>query len=274
MDINQILFLIAVLNLLGDLYNIIRFRHHIPRWVLPTNLLCLAVCGLAKVLLSDNSGAIAIGILLCYASLIRLHSRARSPALMLPTHITKLLIAANCCVYGVQIYRDAVDNPYEMVRIGAVYSPLVTQGEWWRLFSAQFLHWGFAHLALNMMGLWFLGRSVERVLGWWRYLVAYLVSGAGGMGIAWAIATWSPEPRVIVLMGASASVLGIVGLQVAISLKAFRHSGSLAAKAQLSSMLQIIALQAVFDWMVPEVSSTAHLGGAVVGFMVGMVVRR
>jgi membrane associated rhomboid family serine protease len=271
MDINHILFLIAILNLLGDLYNIIRFRNVIPRWVLPANVLSLLGCGAAKLLAPDDVGTISLGILLTYVLAIRLTARTRGGTQHLPGVATKLLITANACMYGFQVYRDAIDNPYEMTLIGGLYSPLLRAGEWWRLFSAQFLHWGVAHLGLNMLGLWYIGRGVEALVGSLRFLLAFLISGAGGMLIAWALATYGPNPRVILLVGASASVLGLVGAQAAISLKAFRLSGSLAAKAQLSAMTQIIVLQAVFDWMVPEVSSTAHLGGALTGFVLGMI---
>jgi rhomboid protease GluP len=271
MDINYILFLIAVLNLLGDLYNIIRFRGHIPRWVLPANILALACCVAAKVWAANNAGMIAIGVLLAYVLAIRLQMRSQGGSQHFPSVATKILISANVCMYGFQVYRNAIDDPYEMTLIGGLYSPLLLVGEWWRVFSAQFLHWGLAHLALNMLGLWYIGRSVEAILGAVRYVFAFLLCGAGGMLIAWALATYGPHPRTILLVGASASVLGLVGVQAAISLKAFRQSGSLKAKAQFSAMTQIIVLQAIFDWMVPEVSSTAHLGGACTGFLFGMI---
>lgn len=271
MDINYILFLIAILNLAGDLYNIIRFRSHIPRWVLPANILALVGCVVAKLLAPNDAGMIAIGILLAYVLAIRLRTRSRGTANHFSGLATKLLITANACMYGLQIYRNAVDDPYELTLLGGLYSPLLQVGEWWRLVSAQFLHWGLAHLALNMLGLWYIGRTVEALVGALRFIVAYLLCGAGGMLIAWALATYGPEPRTILLAGASASVLGLVGVQAAISLKAFRYSGSLVAKAQLSAMTQIIVLQAIFDWMVPEVSSTAHLGGAFTGFLLGMI---
>jgi membrane associated rhomboid family serine protease len=75
----------------------------------------------------------------------------------------------------------------------------------------------------------------------------------------------------MLMLGASASVLGLVGLQAAIAVKALRRSGSPFAKAQLAAMIQIVVLQGIFDFLVPEVSSTAHLGGAAVGFLLGML---
>jgi rhomboid protease GluP len=274
MDIDHILFLIALLNLLGDLYNIIRFRGHLPRWMPWANAAALAGCIIVKATVSTNAGAWALGILLLYALLIRVFGRKSSSRIKLPSPATKLLIAANVIAYGYQMSQYATSNGSAMIGVGALYGPLLEEGQWWRLITAQFIHWGPLHLAFNMMGLWFMGRGVEMALGWFRFIVAYLICGAGGMLLAWAISLYSAEPRAIVLMGASASVLGLVGIQAAISLSILRSTGSLVAKAQLASMTQIIVLQMVFDFMVPEVSSTAHTGGAAIGFLMGMLVFR
>jgi membrane associated rhomboid family serine protease len=271
METNQILFLIAVLNLGGDLFNIIRFRHHIPRWILPANIISLTICGIGWLFFKTQVGMISVATLAIYVALIKLRARPNKRLKIGPGPCTKLLIALNLCGYGYQLYVGATDDPIMMVSIGALFSPLIEQGQWWRVLTAQFLHWGVVHLALNMLGLWFLGPMVERALGATRFVFAYLFSGAAGMTIAWLLATYGPEPRAIILLGASASVLGLVGLQIAIARKAYKISGSPAAKAQASAMVQIIALQIVFDLMVPEVSSTAHLGGAVVGWGLGMV---
>jgi rhomboid protease GluP len=216
---------------------------------------------------------LSIIVLACYIGAIKLQTRSRAPANTIPVGLaTKLLIAANVTAYALQVYRGVFTSGSALVGFGAVYTPLLEQGEWWRLFSAQFLHWGLAHLAMNMLGLWFLGPTVERMIGSFRFLLAYLLCGAGGMAVAWAASRFGTDSRALILLGASASVLGLVGLQAAYSLKAFRYSGSLVAKAQLTSMTQIIVLQAIFDWMVPQVSSTAHLGGAATGFLLGTFV--
>jgi rhomboid protease GluP len=167
--------------------------------------------------------------------------------------MTKLLISANVCFFLYQALQGAAENPTQFVEVGALSSQLLQEGEWWRLFTAQFLHWGVLHLFCNMLGLWFLGPPTESLLGSFRFLGAYLACGTLGMLIAYGFSLLSPDPHPIVLLGASASVLGLVG------------------KAQLSSMLQIVVLQAIFDTMVPEVSSTAHTGGAAVGFLIGLV---
>ncbi len=272
MDTNQILFLIAVLNLAGDLFNIFRFRQQIPRWIPTANLLALALCVASRIWIAAHSGAISLAVLAIYIACIKLKGRSnRVHKGLSEAPYTKSLILFTIAAFGYQLYLGAGEDPVMMVEAGAMFSPLFEAGQYWRLLSAQFLHWGVAHIALNMLGLWFLGPLVERTLGGLRFIVAYLLCGAGGMLLAWGFATFGPHPGAIILLGASASVLGLVGLQVAIARRSYRASGSLAAKAQLSAMIQILVLQVIFDWMVPQVSSTAHLGGAFIGVLLGLL---
>lgn len=266
MNINHVLLLIAVLNLLGDLYNIHRFRQYLPGWFLPFNLLALGLCGLAWLVVPDQSGMVALGIFLAYIVALKLSSRRDVPTQRLPAPATKFLISANVCFFVYQILNQATDDPVRFIELGALFTPFLAEGQWWRLITAQFMHWGALHLFCNMLGLWFLGPLTEALLGPVRFVVAYLVCGTLGMLIAFWLA-----PHPIVLLGASASVMGLVGIQAAMALKAYRRTGNPVAKAQLSSMAQIVVLQAIFDTMVPEVSSTAHIGGAAVGFLIGLV---
>jgi membrane associated rhomboid family serine protease len=268
MDINHILLIVAVLNLSGDLYNIMRFKSQIPRWIRWANLLALVVCGTAWLLLPEESGFIAMGVVITYMIAIKAGTRKQARGEPLPSPATKLLIALNCGAFGAQYFCGATNDPEVFIKLGAAFSPLLSEGEWWRIFTAQFLHWGFMHLLFNMMGLWILGPFVETMVGFWRYIGLYLLCGASGMLIAWIASILMPDPYPVIMVGASASVLGLVGAQAAIALLAYQRSGNLAAKAQLSSMMQIVVLQALFDMMVPQVSSTAHIGGAATGFLV------
>src|SRR4051794_6153301 len=55
----------------------------------------------------------------------------------------------------------------------------IAEGQWYRLITAMFLHYGVLHLLLNMWALWVLGRSLEAVLGPLRFLALYLIAGLG-----------------------------------------------------------------------------------------------
>lgn len=273
MNINYILFLVAILNLIGDLYSILKFRSQLPRWIPVLNLVCISACAVTWIVIPERAGFIGLGILVGYILTIKLYGRSRGRGVRLAAPVTKALIAVNVLAFGVQFLYGATDNARGFVALGALYSPLLEQGEWWRLLTAQFLHWGVMHLFFNMMGLWFLGPLVENLIGSMRYVVAYVASGMGGMAISLGLAHVFYQDDPVLMLGASASVLGMVGVQGAFALKALRRSGSLVAKAQLAAMTQIVVLQATFDFLVPEVSSTAHLGGAAVGFLLGMVMK-
>ena len=61
-----------------------------------------------------------------------------------------------------------------------LFGPFVAQGDWWRLFTSMFLHWSVIHIGSNMLVLFFIGPALESVLGRWRFLTLYLVSGIAG----------------------------------------------------------------------------------------------
>lgn len=271
MNLNHILFLVALLNLLGDLYNIMSFRRHLPRWIAVANVACIIGCLTARVVIPDDSGMFSIGIFIIYVVVIKTCFRPQTKRPSLASRYTKLLIGLNVASYLYQSSQPPL-SPRGLVELGAFFGPFFEAGEWWRIFTAQFLHWGVAHLAFNMLGLWVLGPRVESRLGGFRFITTYLLCGAGGMAIAWGAGKLSDPTSAPVMLGASASVLALVGISAALALKDYRTTKSISAKAQLSSMIQVVVLQAVFDTMVPEVSSTAHLGGAVCGFLVGLVV--
>ncbi|HEY5653643.1 MAG TPA: rhomboid family intramembrane serine protease, partial [Pontiella sp.] len=83
---------------------------------------------------------------------------------------------------------------------------------WWlsfsfgQLFTYMFVHAGFNHLLVNMLGLFFLGSSVERTIGSFRFFILYYASGILG-GLGWSLL--SPEGTYCI--GASGAVMGILG---------------------------------------------------------------
>ena len=81
----------------------------------------------------------------------------------------------------------------------------VAEGEWWRLITAAFLHYGLIHLGMNMLVLWFIGPPLEEYFGHGRYLLVYLVSGLAGSAGA---LIWSPNALTV---GASGAIWGIMG---------------------------------------------------------------
>jgi membrane associated rhomboid family serine protease len=137
----------------------------------------------------------------------------------------------------------------------------VSEGEWWRLATAMFLHGNIIHLAMNMLGLFWLGTIVEQALGTWRYLLVYLASGLAGS----ALALWLTEPFIPVV-GASGAIYGIMG---ALLILEYLSTGSFAGQA-----MGLIALNLVFTLSVPNISLGGHLGGLVGGVAATFVLMR
>jgi len=89
-----------------------------------------------------------------------------------------VLILVNVLVFLFEIFAGGWNDPEVLHRIGAVEpDAVVAQGEYWRLFTALFLHGGFLHLAFNLFALYVFGPPLEGSIGTIRFLACYLISG-------------------------------------------------------------------------------------------------
>jgi membrane associated rhomboid family serine protease len=97
--------------------------------------------------------------------------------------VTPILLAANIAVFvlvAVQERQIVNVDADVLLNWGASYSPDVTQGAWWRLMTAVFLHGGILHLAANMIALAVIGPVTERLFGSRAFVVLYALAGVGG----------------------------------------------------------------------------------------------
>ena len=120
------------------------------------------------------------------------------------------LIGINVGIYLLQLAGGASVNANSgwIFEHGALYGPLVAQGDWYRLLTAAFLHYGPFHLGLNMLALWWIGRPLESYLGSVRFLLLYLVSGLAGSAGALLVTPTG------VTVGASGAIYGILGAAI------------------------------------------------------------
>ena len=96
-----------------------------------------------------------------------------------------------------------------LVDLGARRGDLVvTDGEWWRLFSSTFIHAGFIQLAVSCCGLAILGEEMEREYGWWRVLLIFMMGAIGG---ACAGLIFVPEG---IAVGANAGMMALCGAEL------------------------------------------------------------
>ncbi len=185
-------------------------------------------------------------------------------------YMTYGLVLINCLVFYIEINVGGSENLEVLYALGGLVSSQVWHGEWWRLLSANFLHYGWFHLTTNMLGLYFFGRFVELSIGSSRYLIVYLVSGVGAMFIFSLISLEIGEQEEI-LVGASAAIMGLIGCISAISLNTWRRYRSRISAQRLQLIVFIIGIQFIFDFITPQVSTLSHFLGLVIGFLTGFI---
>jgi membrane associated rhomboid family serine protease len=179
-----------------------------------------------------------------------------------------VLILVNVLVFLFEISVGDWNDPKVLHRIGAVeLYAVVAQGEYWRLFTALFLHGGFLHLAFNLFALYVIGPPLERSIGTIRFLACYLISGlvssAGVIALTEVGLVQNGQ-----LIGASGCILGVVGAWAGFLL---RHYHAPFAKQRLANIGLIVAIQIAFDVSTPQVSTAAHICGLVAGFFLGLL---
>ncbi len=162
--------------------------------------------------------------------------------------VTRFLIAANVAVFVVQIsqgdLRGTGGSAFEQ---GALYGPLVAEGEWWRLVTAGFLHVGPVHLLFNMLMLWWFGTSLENLLGRGRFLAIYAVSILAGSAGALLLAPDVPT------VGASGGVFGILGAGLVLERRGTMVFGG--------SAFAVVVLNVILSLVISNISLGGHLGG-------------
>ena len=181
--------------------------------------------------------------------------------------VTLALIAVNVLVFATEVLlsgmRFEVPTPV-LVEMGAMYAPLVQAGELFRLFTPMVLHMDLMHLAFNMVALYSVGEVLERVLGRGNFLLLYFVGGITGNAVSYAAdVLLGGGPTVSA--GASTSVFGLF---VAVALLGVLHKGNRRMFAEYSKgMLGIIGVNVAYTLLVPSISVSGHLGGALGGLV-------
>lgn len=167
------------------------------------------------------------------------------------------LIAANVLVYVITVAQAgslARNDGALLFAQWGLWPPAVAGGEFWRLLTSGFLHYGPIHLAFNMVALWVIGRDLEAVLGRTRFLAVYAASLLGG-----STAVFLLQGADSVTAGASGAVYGLMGGLAVVLLRLRRSPGP---------ALSVIAINVVISVVVPGISLLGHLGGLVVGVVV------
>jgi membrane associated rhomboid family serine protease len=190
------------------------------------------------------------------------HSQLRSAPAVL------VLILLNVVAFLFEISVGDLNDSEVLHRVGALEPyAVLAQGEYWRLFTALFLHGGFTHLLFNIFALYILGPPLERSVGTIRFAVCYLISGLASSAGVVAL-TVVGFVQVAQLVGASGCIMGIVGTWAGFLV---RHRHAPQAKQRLGNVVMIIVIQVAFDLSTPQVSMAAHVCGLIAGFFLGLI---
>jgi membrane associated rhomboid family serine protease len=139
----------------------------------------------------------------------------------------------------------------------ALFAPSVSTGQWWRLFTAGFLHGSILHLLFNVYILWVLGSQLESILGKTKFIVIYFVSLIGG-----SIASFLFSPFGTYSIGASGAIFGLMGAMLVVGRK---------KRLDISQVAVLVVLNVVIGFVLSGIDWRAHLGGLAAGALIAWV---
>lgn len=182
--------------------------------------------------------------------------------------VTNLVVAANLGVFVLMGALGAgwlqVENMMPYIVYGANNGMATTGGEWWRLLTSMFMHYGILHLGFNMWALFEAGHFLERLQGRALYALTYFASGLGG---GFASILWNGDQKWSA--GASGAVFGVYGAILGYALRKKRGIPRTFFKALLRSSLMFAGYNIFFGLAMPQIDNSAHLGGALTGLVFG-----
>lgn len=183
--------------------------------------------------------------------------------------MTVLLAGANVIVFLILSMQGMTEDAEFMLHHGAMYVPYVAEGgEYYRLFTCMFLHFGFDHLMNNMIVLLIVGWNLELTVGKIRYLVIYIASGLCGNIIS---AVWGIRiGEYAVSAGASGAVFGLIGALLYVALRNRGQSGGISGRR----LIFMILLMLYYGFSSAGVDNAAHVGGLLSGFFFAVLLYR
>ena len=181
--------------------------------------------------------------------------------------VTIGLIVINILVFLAVEFTGSSENAMHMLDWGAAYTPMIIQGgEYYRLFTCMFLHFGIEHLANNMLVLFVLGSRLEQSVGKIRLLLIYLVGGV--LGNVFSLCMEMKAQDFAVSAGASGAVFAIMGAMIYVVIRNRGWLGDLS----LRQILIMAAFSLYFGFTSTGVDNTAHVGGLIAGLVLAVLI--
>ena len=182
--------------------------------------------------------------------------------------VTITFVAINVIVYLLLELVGDTENSNFMIQMGAVWPPYVKDGEYWRLLTATFMHFGFEHILNNMLVLACAGPILEQGLGHIKYLFLYLIAGVGGSTLSYLQMLQNGENSVSA--GASGAIFGIIGALLWIVIVHKGRYETLTGRG----LLFMIVISLYYGMTSGDVDNWAHIGGLLMGFVLAVILYR
>ncbi|WP_099467357.1 rhomboid family intramembrane serine protease [Konateibacter massiliensis] len=182
---------------------------------------------------------------------------------------TNLIVLINIMVFIVLELGGSTQDSRYMINHGAAVAPLIVDyGQYYRLFTSTFLHFGIEHLFNNMLVLFFLGDNLERAVGKIKFLIIYLLSGLGASALSCGYNYLQGE--IVVSAGASGAIFGVIGALFYIVIV---NKGRL--EDMTSARLGLLVIFTLYHGFSENgVDNAAHIGGLICGIILAILLYR
>ena len=188
------------------------------------------------------------------------------------THLTHALLWLNLAVFVAMLVWGAelwhTSNSVQLAW-GANFGPATQDGQWWRLVSAMFIHFGVLHLGMNLWALRDIGRLVERLYGGWRFVTIYGVSGILGNLLSLVV-----QGNHAVSGGASGAIFGLYGALLVFLWRERQQVAPSEFRWLFGGASLFSGLILLMGWVIPGIDNAAHAGGLVAGALSGWMLAR
>ena len=176
------------------------------------------------------------------------------------TPITYTLILINIVIWLCMILYLNRFSDVKLLEVGGLVHFNVVHGEWYRLISSMFLHFNFEHILMNMLSLFIFGKIVESIIGSWRMLIIYIISGLYGNFVSLSFNTTT------ISVGASVAIFGLIG-----SIFVIMYLSKNFNKKMIGQLLIALVVLIVFSLFMSNINIMAHLGGFISGVLITLI---
>lgn len=185
--------------------------------------------------------------------------------------VTPVIFALNVLVFVLMVLAGAglfSPNPGVAIQWGSNYGPKTLTGQWWRLLTSTFIHFGLLHLVFNMVALAQAGPIVERLYGSARFLALYVFAALFGELTS---LLWHPMANGA---GASGAIFGVFGGLLAFVLNPRNAVPPVVMKSIRRRTVPIVLLNLMVGMLFLNIDNAAHVGGLVGGALIGVLLAR